>query len=143
MAATPNYTEEQTAKIVEDYSEGQGKSVEEIAEEIGKSVRSVRSKLVKEGVYVASEKPAAAKRIEGPSKKELLNMLDEASEGEIDVTGLMGATKAAIASVLAYIEFDDSTEQPDELTAEQVTEQAADVAQKAVLDQLNEESQAA
>ena len=46
-----NYTPEMTAQIVSDYEAGV--SVDAIAEAINKSVRSVRSKLVREGVYVA------------------------------------------------------------------------------------------
>ena len=46
------------------------KSLDEIADSL-KSVRSVRSKLVREGVYVASPKKTAAKQ-DGPSKKEIL-----------------------------------------------------------------------
>ena len=64
-----NYTAEMTAAIVDQYQNGV--SVDEIATDIGKSVRSVRSKLVREGVYVAKAKPAA-KRDNGPTKKELL-----------------------------------------------------------------------
>ena len=48
---TPNYTQAQVAQITEAYNSGQ--SIDEIADAVGKSVRSVRSKLVREGVYVA------------------------------------------------------------------------------------------
>jgi hypothetical protein len=64
-----NYTPELTATIIEQYEAGV--DVAEIAASIDKSVRSVRSKLVREGVYVASAKPAAKKQM-GPTKKELL-----------------------------------------------------------------------
>ena len=50
----PNYSVSMTAQIIDDYQNGT--SVDEIATSIGKSVRSVRSKLVREGVYVAQEK---------------------------------------------------------------------------------------
>lgn len=102
MAAQPNYTEELTAKIIEAYAGGEGDTVEDIAESIGKSVKSVRSKLVREGVYVAAEKPKTTAKLEGPTKKELINKLD--SYGVIEVDGLMGATKAGIASVLEFVE---------------------------------------
>ena len=59
-AKPANYTEELTAAIVQRYQDGE--TVEAIAESIGKAVRSVRSKLVREGVYVAAEKPVKAKR---------------------------------------------------------------------------------
>ena len=89
----PNYSPELTAAIVADYQAGT--PVEDIAEAIGKSVRSVRSKLVREGVYVAAEKPKA-KRDNGPSKKELLARLEEV-DPNAPIDGLMGATKEAIS----------------------------------------------
>jgi predicted transcriptional regulator len=46
-----NYTAEQTAKMVADYSAGV--TVETIAENLGKTVRSVVAKLSREKVYVA------------------------------------------------------------------------------------------
>lgn len=46
-----NYTPEQTAKAVSDYSNGV--TVEAIATELGKSVRSIVAKLSREGVYKA------------------------------------------------------------------------------------------
>ena len=61
-----NYTDELTAKVISDYQEGV--ELDAIADEIGKSVRSVRSKLVREGVYVAKPKTASAKR-EEPTKR--------------------------------------------------------------------------
>ena len=61
---TPNYTSAQTAQITEAYQSGQ--DINEIATAIGKSVRSVRSKLVREGVYVAKEK-VASKKVQGPT----------------------------------------------------------------------------
>ena len=72
----PNYSPELTDAIVADYQAG--KPVEDIADAIGKSVRSVRSKLVREGVYIAQEKPTGAKRDNGPTKKELFADLQAA-----------------------------------------------------------------
>ena len=46
-----NYTPEQTAQMVSDYSNGT--TVEAIAEKMGKTVRSVVAKLSREKVYVA------------------------------------------------------------------------------------------
>ena len=89
----PTYSPELTDAIVADYQAGT--PVEDIAEAIGKSVRSVRSKLVREGVYVAAEKPKA-KRDNGPSKKELLARLEEV-DPNAPLGGLMGATKEAIS----------------------------------------------
>lgn len=90
-----NYTAEMTAAIVDQYQAGV--SVDEIATDIGKSVRSVRSKLVREGVYVAKAKPAA-KRDNGPTKKELLIELENTG---FDVNGFEGATKDAILRLIA------------------------------------------
>ena len=90
----PNYSPELTDAIVADYQAG--KPVEDIADAIGKSVRSVRSKLVREGVYVAKEKPQGVKRDNGPSKKELLGKLEEV-DPNAPLSGLMGATKEAIS----------------------------------------------
>jgi hypothetical protein len=95
-----NYTAEQTAAMVERYQAGE--SVEAIAESIGKAVRSVRSKLVREGVYVAAEKPAKAKREEGPTKKELIRTLEAIAPFPVD--GLMNATKEAIQAVIDHLQ---------------------------------------
>jgi hypothetical protein len=95
-----NYTEAQTAAMIQDYQAG--KSVEDIAEAMGKAVRSVRSKLVREGVYVATEKPAKAKREEGPTKKELMRDLEAIAP--FPVEGLMNATKEAIQAVIDHLQ---------------------------------------
>ena len=68
MAKAVNYTPELTATIIEQYQDGV--DVADIAASIDKSVRSVSSKLVSEGVYVASAKPAA-KNVMGQNKKDL------------------------------------------------------------------------
>ena len=94
-----NYTPEMTAKIVDDYQAGI--TVEQIADAIDKSVRSVRSKLVREGVYVAAPKAKARKKDE-PTKKELLNHLESISP--FGVTGFMGATKEAINDLISHFE---------------------------------------
>ena len=98
-AKPANYTEELTAAIVQRYQDGE--TVEAIAESIGKAVRSVRSKLVREGVYVAAEKPVKAKREEGPTKKELMRDLEAIAPFPVD--GLMNATKEAIQAVIAHL----------------------------------------
>ena len=91
-----NYSAELTAKIVSDYQSGV--DVTDIASAIDKSVRSVRSKLVREGVYVAKPRPTA-KKVMGPTKKELLKDLEKTG---VDVAGLEGATKEAITRLLAH-----------------------------------------
>ena len=93
----PNYTEEMVVAITSAYQGGT--PVEEIADAIGKSKRSVISKLVREGVYVAAEKPVTNK-VRGPSKKEMLNQLEKL-DPQMPVNGLTGATKEAIEYLIA------------------------------------------
>ena len=108
MAAQPkgNYTEDMVARILSDYEAGI--DLETIAESVGKTVRSVRSKLVREGVYVAQPKAVRAKRDEGPTKKEMLRTLEALAP--FPVEGLMGATKAAISDVIAYLQSQETAE---------------------------------
>ena len=91
-----NYTESQVEQMIANYQAGQ--TVEAIAEAMGKAVRSVRSKLVREGVYVAAEKGAKAKREEGPTKKELIRDLEAIAPFAVE--GFMNATKEAIQSLI-------------------------------------------
>lgn len=99
VAKASNYTSQMVERMLARYEELGNEGLETIAAELGKPVRSVRSKLVREGVYVASPKAPKAAKVEGPSKKELLNTLE--SLVDFDVNGLTGATKDAIASVIA------------------------------------------
>ena len=99
MAKAVNYTPELTATIIEQYQDGV--DVADIAASIDKSVRSVRSKLVREGVYVASAKPAA-KKVMGPPKKELLIELEEIAPFSVD--GFMAATKEAINDLIKHLQ---------------------------------------
>ena len=94
-----NYTKELTAKVVSDYQEGV--DLDTIADEIGKSVRSVRSKLVREGVYIAKPKATTSDKREGPTKKELLNSLENIAPFEVN--GFMGATKTALSDLLEHL----------------------------------------
>ena len=94
-----NYTPEMTAQIVEQYQAGV--DVADIAADIDKSVRSVRSKLVREGVYVAKPKTTARKSDE-PTKKELINHLETIAPFGVD--GFMGATKEAINELIKHLE---------------------------------------
>lgn len=89
---SPNYTDEMVTTAVSMYEDLGNAGLDQIAEAIGKNVRSVRSKLVREGVYMAAPKQAT-KKVDGPSKKELLRDIE--SNG-FDVSGFEGATKAAL-----------------------------------------------
>ena len=55
-----NYTDEMVTKMLDMYEQLGNDGLDEIAEAIGRPVRSVRSKLVREGVYVATPKAAKA-----------------------------------------------------------------------------------
>ena len=98
MAKTVNYSADLTNAIVAQYEAGV--SVESIAADIDKSVRSVRSKLVREGVYVAAPKATARKSNE-PTKKELLIELESLAPFAVD--GFMGATKEAINDLIRHL----------------------------------------
>ena len=117
-----NYTEAMVETMLNMYAELGNDGLETIAETIGKPVRSVRSKLVREGVYVATaEKPKAAKA-EGPTKKELLNQLESLVSFPVD--GLMGATKEAIAHVIALASVANDVKLDDESPVEDEAEAA-------------------
>lgn len=96
---TVNYTADQVAKAIEMYQELGNEGLENIADSIGKSVRSVRSKLVREGVYVATPKKTASKQ-DGPSKKEILRDIEA---NGFDVAGFEGATKMALTRLLGVV----------------------------------------
>ena len=100
MPAQPNYTAEMTNLIVDQYTNGV--PLEDISQMVTRSVRSVRSKLVREGVYIAPPKATAAKRDNGPTKKELLNQLEELAPYPVD--GLVGATKDAIKLLIQHFD---------------------------------------
>lgn len=121
--AKQNYTEEMVARATEMYEQLGNEGMDEIAEAIGRSVRSVRSKLVREGVYVATPKAVKAKVDTGPTKKELLNDLEALVD--FDVTGLMGATKAAISALIEAFT-------PAEVVAEDAAPEGWDVAETEV-----------
>ena len=97
MAVNPNYTTELTAEITGLYETGT--TVEDIAVAVDKSVRSVRSKLVREGVYIAKPKPVARKA-DGPTKKEILRLLEDST---FDTKGFEGATKDALTRLLGMV----------------------------------------
>lgn len=98
----PNYTEDMVERMLEMYERLGNDGLDEIAEALDRPVRSVRSKLVREGVYVAPDKPKGSgfKR-EGPTKKELLRQLEDVAP--FPVEGFMGATKAAINDLIVYL----------------------------------------
>ena len=97
--AKVNYTESMVEQMLAMYAELGNEGIEQIAATLNKPVRSVRSKLVREGAYVAEPKAPKAAKVEGPTNKELVNELETLVDFPVD--GFMGATKEAIASVIA------------------------------------------
>ena len=100
-AKAPNYTPEQTVKLVADYQAGV--SVEQIAQALGKTVRSVVAKLSREKVYVA--KSYVNKKGEAPIKKDVhadfIGAALNLSENDID--SLTKANKTALAAIVTFI----------------------------------------
>ena len=96
---TANYTAEMVTQMTDMYNELGNDGLDEIADTLGKSVRSVRSKLVREGVYVASPRKTASKQ-EGTCKKQILRSIE--SNG-FDVSGFEGATKAALTRLMGVV----------------------------------------
>jgi hypothetical protein len=94
----PNYTEEQTQQLHELYAELGTSGIDKICEIMGKTPASVRSKLVKDGLYVAPEKQPTRK--DGPTKKELIREIHQMGH---EVDGLEGATKEAISWVIGLL----------------------------------------
>ena len=103
MAEAPekntNYTPEILEKIVVMYEELGNDGLEDIALAFDKTPRSIRSKLVREGIYVAAPKGAASKA-DGPSKKEILRDIEALG---FETEGFEGATKIALSRLLGLI----------------------------------------
>jgi DNA polymerase I-like protein with 3'-5' exonuclease and polymerase domains len=98
-----NYTADMVELMLNMYTrdQEQGRAnagLEEIADAVKRPVRSVISKLVREGVYVATPKGPKAAKAEGPTKKELLRELESLVSFPVD--GLTGATKEALEMVI-------------------------------------------
>jgi translation initiation factor 2 alpha subunit (eIF-2alpha) len=95
---TVNYTQEMLDTLFSMYEELGNEGLDQIAETLNKPVKSIRSKLVREGKYVAS--PKTSVKLNGPSKKELLRELE--SQG-FDPSGFEGATKVALSRLLNIV----------------------------------------
>jgi len=108
MAKTPNYTEEQTAELVEGYIAVSGEPealrnayVENMASKFGKSVRSIRAKLSRENVYVA-KKPTA--KDGSPIVRKDALVAELALQVGLPVDSAINMTKVDIKNVIACIE---------------------------------------
>ena len=56
--------------------------------------------LVREGVYIPQEKTSRSNKVQEPTKKELLKVLE--TQVTFEVTGLLGATKDSIIDLIEY-----------------------------------------
>lgn len=103
-----NYTAEQTAKMVSDYTSGI--SAEAIAEALGKSVRSVIAKLSREGVY--QKKEYVSKTGAKPVKKDALvdQMQTVFGLNEAEADSLTKANKTALQKILAAVSNSEDSE---------------------------------
>lgn len=97
------YTTEETILIKEKYKELGNQGISEIAKLVGKTEQSVRSKLVRESVYIKSDKNYRPKKT-GPSKKEIIRDLSKFGLDSDILDGLKGATKPALLEVKTLIE---------------------------------------
>ena len=95
---TKNYTKEQEAKMMADYSvEPTRSTVEELSNELGKSVKSIIAKLVSLGVYKKAEKLSkTGKRI--TSKSELVSQINE--HYGFEMPSLVKATKIDLQNLV-------------------------------------------
>ena len=102
-----SYTPELTEKLKARYAElvadptQHADAVTILAQEFNKPEKSIRSKLVKEKVYVAPDKPKK-EREDGPTKKELVKTLTGLTG--LDLLGIEGATKSALRELIDFLE---------------------------------------
>ena len=96
-----NYTAEQTAKMVADYTNGV--TVESIALELGKTVRSVTAKLSREKVYVAKTytTKAGEKVVKKDETADAIGAVLQLTEAETD--SLTKANKTALVKIFAAL----------------------------------------
>lgn len=98
---TINYTPEQTAQMVLDYSKGT--TVESIAEKMGKTVRSVVAKLSREKVYVAKTyvSKTGAPVVKKDAHADAIGAILKLSENEIE--SLTKANKTALEKIFSAL----------------------------------------
>jgi len=104
----PNYTDAQTAELVEAYKvqadqDARVATVREFAEKFGKSTRSIVAKLAREGVYVKKEY-VTKKGEKVVRKAEYVTQIAKAiGTTEDQLNGLENATKATLATILKAV----------------------------------------
>ena len=98
---TTNYSPEQTAQMVSDYSNGV--TVETIAENLGKTVRSVVAKLSREKVYKAKTytTKTGAPVIKKDAHADAIGAILKMSENEIE--SLTKANKTALEKIFTAL----------------------------------------
>lgn len=98
---TVNYTAEQTAAIVADYTAGV--STAEIAEKMGKTVRSIVAKLSREGVYKKKEytTKTGEKVIKKDAHADAIGAILKMTEAEIE--SLTKANKTALVKIFTAL----------------------------------------
>jgi nanoRNase/pAp phosphatase (c-di-AMP/oligoRNAs hydrolase) len=98
---TINYTPEQTAQMVADYSNGT--TVEAIAEKMGKTVRSVVAKLSREKVYVAKTyvSKTGAPVVKKDAHADAIGAILKMTEAEIE--SLTKANKTALEKIFSAL----------------------------------------
>lgn len=96
-----NYTPEQTAQMVLDYSNGT--TVEAIAETLGKTVRSVVAKLSREGVYKAKTyvSKTGAPVVKKDAHADAIGAILKMTESEIE--SLTKANKTALEKIFSAL----------------------------------------
>jgi hypothetical protein len=96
-----NYTPEQTAKMVADYTSGV--TVETIAESMGKTVRSVVAKLSREKVYVAKTyvSKTGAPVVKKDAHADAIGAILKMTEAEIE--SLTKANKTALEKIFSAL----------------------------------------
>lgn len=101
MSTSGNYTEDEKNKVLELYEQLGNEGLDTIAKQLGKTVNSVRAKLVKEGAYIAPEKPSTRKL--GPSKKDILNNMEKLGVPSKVLDGLMPSNKESLSLLYDFI----------------------------------------
>ena len=98
---TINYTPEQTAQMVLDYSNGT--TVEAIAEKMGKTVRSVVAKLSREKVYIAKTyvSKTGAPVVKKDAHADAIGAILKMTESEIE--SLTKANKTALEKIFSAL----------------------------------------
>jgi len=99
-----NYTAEQTAEIVAEYTANpSAETVKALAEKLGKTARSVIAKLAKEGVYQSKAKEAGKRdMLKADMVGEIAKLVGKTDE---QMESLEKATGPALKAVLAQLRY--------------------------------------